>query len=78
MTYGIEPHRSINILEQFLAEVIKREVGLTADLIKCAAGKIDTAPFAFTLDVGCDIYAVAKDVVALNDNITDIDGRLER
>ena len=78
MAHGIEPHRSIYILEQFFAEVVKREVGLAPDLIKGAAGKIDTARFAFALDASCDVDAVPKDVVALNNDVADVDADAKR
>src|SRR5579872_391462 len=73
MVHGVEPHWPIYILEQFFAEVIKCEVGLAPDLIEGAAGKIDTARLALAFDASRNIYAIAKDVVAVNDDVADID-----
>jgi hypothetical protein len=72
-TNSIQPYWTFYVLERSLAEIIKREVGLAPDLIEGAAGKIDPTRFAFTLDPRRDVNAVAKDIVAVDDDVADID-----
>ena len=46
---------------------------LVAHLIRGRAGNIDAARFGQCLDAGGDVHAVAIDVIAVDDDITDID-----
>jgi hypothetical protein len=41
-------------------------------MIECAARQTHTARLVFIFDAGCDIDAVAKDIVAVDDDVTDM------
>ena len=56
----------------------ERKVGLASDLLEGAAGKTHAAQLAFVLDPSRNVDAVAEDIVAVDDNIANIDPDTER
>ena len=74
----IESYRPVDILKQSLAEIVERKVRVASDLLEGAAGKAHAARLAFVLDPSRNVDAVAEDIVAVDDNIANIDPDTER
>ena len=69
---SIQSHRALNILQRFLAEVIKRELGLASDLLEGAGGHANAPGLTFGLNTSGNIHPVAEDVIPVNDNVADV------
>ena len=72
-THCIEPHWPVDVLQRTLADVFESEAGLSPDLIERTVREAHSTRFAFTLDACRHIHAIAKDVVVVDDDVTDID-----
>jgi hypothetical protein len=69
LAHEITLHWQVDVFERSFAEVLECEVGLASDLIESAARQIDTAGFAFTFNARGDVDSIAKDVVAIDDDV---------
>src|SRR5262249_40883613 len=58
-------------------EIVEHKPGLASDLLECAPGKVYATGLAFILDAGCDIDAVAEDVVAVDNDVAHVDANAE-
>src|SRR5581483_8331507 len=70
---GIKPHRSRDVLQRPLTNVLKHELRLTGDLLVRATGQIDRTRLTLVFHTSRNVYAVAEDVIALADDVTDVD-----
>ena len=69
----VEPYGPIDVLQRSFAEIVEGEFGLSPDLLKCIAGQIDPARCTLVLNSSGDIDAIAKQVVAVDNDITDVE-----
>ena len=70
---GIDPHRPGDILEALLAEVFEIRLELALDLAMDIVGQGDTAGLGAHLETRRDVDAIAVDIVARDDNVTEMD-----
>jgi hypothetical protein len=73
----VDVNGPLNILEALLAAIDEFGRHLALHLPPGVLGNRDTARFSDALDTSCDIDAVAKNVVALDDDVADIDADSE-
>ena len=75
---GIQQHpiganRIGDVLEALLAQAGKADIHLVHRVIECRAGDADAAGLRHRLQARCDVYAIAVDVVVLDDDVAEID-----
>lgn len=66
-------HRTADIIERLLAKVVELGLGLASHLLEGTPRQGDASRHAFILDAGGDVQAIAKDVIALDDDVADVD-----
>ena len=69
----IDPHRTRDVLQALLAGVDEVGRHLALHLPPCVLGDRNAAGFGDAFDPRRDVDAVAKDVLALDDDIADVD-----
>jgi hypothetical protein len=75
--HGIGSDRDGNILEALLAQISELSPDLAPDLIVGRRRDADAAGFGDALKPRCDVNAVPKNVMLLDDYVTDIDAHVE-
>ena len=70
---AVGPDRPRHVLEVLLATVVKREIELGKDLLVHGAGKADAARLGNPFQARRDVDAVAENVVAVEDDISEVD-----
>jgi len=70
---GIRPHRVVDVLEVLLAKISELDPDLASDLIVGRSREADAARFGDALKPSRDVNAVSKDVMGLDDYVSDID-----
>ena len=75
--HAIDPHRPRDILELLLAGVLEGDVELAIDVDLHPPRDADPAGVGQRLQPGRDVDAVAPDVVAIHDDVADIDADAE-
>ncbi len=70
---AIDPHRLGDVLDRLRAEIDDRQVELALDLVEHRAGNADTAGIGERLEPSGDVYAVAVDVVAIHNDVAEVD-----
>ncbi len=68
-----DPNGSNDIFQRFLAEIDERDLDPPADVLMRRTGDQDAAGFADTLEPRSDIDALAENVLALNQDIAEMD-----
>ncbi len=74
---GIAPHPLGDVLDLLLAEVLVAEAEDALDLLVDGPGDADPARFGQALEAGRHVHAVAVDVLALDDDLAEIDADAE-
>src|SRR5271166_695021 len=69
----VDPHRLRDVLEVLLAEIGEMRVDPAANVIVGRAGKTNPARLCDALEPRGDIDAVAKNVVALDEHVAEVD-----
>jgi hypothetical protein len=69
----VNAHRPVDVLQGTLAKVVEGKSCLSANLPEGVLGKVDAARLAFAFNTGCDIDAIAENIVAIDDDVADID-----
>lgn len=72
MHHSIGAYRTGNILEVLLAHVCKLDRDLATNLIVRGGRDANAAGFGYSLKPSCDVDAIAKYVVLLDDHIADV------
>ena len=75
--HAIHPHGPRDILQLLLAGIVKGEVQLVAHLVANAAADADAARLGQSFQPRRDVDAIAVDVVAVEDDIADVDAHTE-
>src|SRR4029077_6585616 len=70
---AIDVHRAGDVLYLLLGQILEREVELVAHLVAHDPADVNPAGLGQGFETGGDVDAVAKDVVIVDDDITDID-----
>ena len=73
----VDAHRELDVLELLLANVLELEVEPVADIIADRLGHRDAARFGDAFEPCCDINAIAKDIVVIDDHVAKIDADAE-
>ena len=68
---------SVDVLQRPLPHVVEGKRHLPLDVPERIIGKKDPTRLALVLNTGSDVDAVAEDVIALNDDVTDVDADAE-
>ena len=69
----IDPHWASDVLDAPLAQVLESEGQLVTDLVAHHSRDADLAGLCQSFQASCDVDAVAKDIVILNDDVAEID-----
>src|SRR5713226_5030447 len=75
--YPQHPHRLGDVLDRLLAEVLVAQRELVPELIVGGARDADATRVGQTLEARSDIYAVAVDLLAVDDHVARIDADAE-
>jgi len=67
------PHRLSNILEGLRSHIITGNLDLAPDLPVGIIGDADAARLSNSLQPHCDIDAVSKDIIFIDDDVADVD-----
>ena len=70
---AIDTHRSVQVLELPLAQILELHLDLVADVIDHGLGKTDAARHGHSLQARSDVDAVAVKIAAFDDHIAKID-----
>ena len=70
---GVSPGRPANVLQIEIAQIDEADIHLVSHLFKGRRGNTDSAGFGDAFQPRCDIDAVPKDVIGINDDIANID-----
>jgi hypothetical protein len=71
--HGIGAHRTSNVLEALLAQIDKLDRDFADNLFVSRSRDADAARFGDALKTGCDVDAIAKNVMRFNNYVADID-----
>ena len=71
--HGIGAHRTSNILEALLAQIGELDRDLADNLFVSRRRNADAPRFGDAFKTGCNVDAIAKNVMRLNNNVADID-----
>ena len=71
--HGIGPHGTSDILEALLAQIGELDRDLASDLIVGGRRDADATGFGDALKPRCDVDAVSKDVVTLDEYVAEVD-----
>ena len=74
---GIAPHRALDVLDLLLADEIERQAELSLHVIVGGAGDQHAAGLAELLEPRGDVDGVAEHVVAVDDDVAEIDADAE-
>src|SRR6266436_6313669 len=74
---AVDAHRPRNILEYLLAHILEDEVEPARRIFLDACRDANAAQLSQTFEAGCDVDAIAKDVVALGNDVTLVDADAE-
>src|SRR4029077_1625032 len=66
-------HRFNNILQVLRTHILKGEIDLPADLTLCVVGDANATRLRNPFKARGDVDAVAKDIVVIDDDVTDVD-----
>jgi hypothetical protein len=69
----VDTHRAGNVFEGLLAHVVEGKIELVADLIAHNSTETNPAGFGDPFQSGCYVHPVAVDVVAVDDDVAEID-----
>ena len=75
--HPVDANRPGNVAQRLRAQILERGRKLARRLVVNGAGHIELARCAQRLEPGRDIHAVAVDVVALDNDVADIDADAE-
>ena len=70
---AVDAHRPGDVLDALLAEVLEAEIELVAHLVAHDAADADAAGLGERFEAGSDVDAVAENVVAVDDDVAEID-----
>ncbi len=70
---GISPYRAGYVLELLFAQIGKLDRDLSANLIVSRRRYADAAGFGDTLKPGCNVDAVSKNILALDEDVAEVD-----
>ena len=65
-------HRFDDVLQALKAHIIVGEIDLAADLPVCVVRDADAARLRDSFEAGGDVDAIAKNIVVIDDNVTDV------
>jgi hypothetical protein len=71
--YSVDPHRSGNVFEALLAQILERKAELTRYVLLHASRHTDAARIGQAFQAGRDVHAVTENVAVFDDNIANID-----
>jgi hypothetical protein len=69
----VDPHRTLNILQPLFPKIIEFKRYFPAHLVVGGNGEADAARLRYTLKPRCDIDAISEDVIALDQDVTEVD-----
>jgi hypothetical protein len=73
----VDPDRLGDVLDLLIAEVVKCDRQLVADLIPDGSRDTDRAGVSHRLNTSCDVDPVAEQIGTVDDHITDMDANAE-
>jgi hypothetical protein len=76
-TNSIDPYQSCNIFELLLAHILKYEIKLAACVLMHSVRHADSTWLGKSLQTRCNVHAISENVVAVDDDVTDIDANTE-
>jgi hypothetical protein len=76
----VHPDRLSDVLDLLIPEIIETQLQLVADVVARCAGDTNSARLCESFEAGCDVNAVAEQVLAVDDDIADVhaDAELHR
>src|SRR5215470_16120572 len=75
--HGISPYRTGDILEALFAQIGELNPDLASDVIVGRRRDADSVRLCDAFKSGCNVNAVPKDVMGLDDDVTDVDAHAE-
>jgi hypothetical protein len=70
---AVHLHRTGNVLDRLCAKILKGETELVRDLVANDPADADRARIGHHLESGRDVDAIAENVVAIDDDVADVD-----